>query len=98
MPVSTGTGEKNTHLTLLSTICPLTRLNSIPSNEFGSSPAVSVSTTDTSHRSTRSSTPSKNSSSHGHAQTKPYADYAHLLKSLCLDGRTHGDLNGLVSH
>src|SRR5277367_1464045 len=84
MPVSTGTGEKNTHLTLLSTICPLTRLNSIPSNEFGSSPAVSVSTTDTSHRSTRSSTPSKNSSSHGHAQTKPYADYAHLLKSLCL--------------
>ena len=87
MPVFTSPGENNTRLTLLSTICRLTRRNSIPSNEFGSSRAISVCTIDTSPPLKRSSAPLNLSFNNGQVKTIPCADYAQLLKSPRLETR-----------
>src|SRR5580693_566527 len=83
-PACTDHGGTNTPLTLPWTSCPLTVPNSTPSSECGSSPAVVAYTIATSTISKTSSPRLNPSSQPGPLATMSSADYAQLLKTLCL--------------
>ena len=72
------------HITLPWTSCPLTVPNSTPSSVCGSSPAVVACTIATSTISKTSSARLNPSSQPGPLATMSSADYAQLLKTLCL--------------
>jgi hypothetical protein len=77
-------GGNNTPITLPWTSRPLTVPNSTPSSECGSSPAVVAYTIATSTISKTSSARLNPSSQPGPLATMSSADYAQLLKTLCL--------------
>jgi len=77
-------GARNMRTNLSSTIYPHIRRTSIQSSGFGSSPGGNACTTDTSHNSLKSLTPSRTNSDCGYKGTSHYVDYAQLFKTLRL--------------
>src|SRR6266481_9004904 len=82
---STNRGGKSTPTVLSWTSFPLTVPNSTRSNECGSSHAVAACIIATSKILRTLSALSKRNLHIGHVATMCYADYAQLLKTLCLD-------------
>src|SRR5271165_7294789 len=84
MPGYIETGGRNMRTDSSSIICRLTAQISTRSNGSGSLPGGNAYTTDTSRYSARSPIPSRRNSHSGQVATLPCADYAQLLKTLCL--------------
>src|SRR5271156_3305070 len=78
-------GARNMRTNFSSTIYPHIRRTSIQSSGFGSSPGGNACTTDTSHNSLKSLTPSRTNSDCGYKGTSHYVDYAQLFKTLRLE-------------